>query len=234
METPTPKIRTRIAVAALVLLGIGAALELYYGGLGARLGRLAELMREKESMSMFMESLGPSAPFYFIAIQAAQVVLAPIPGEATGFVGGYLFGIFPGFIFATMGLTIGSVINFFLGRFFGRKYLKFFISEKSLEKFRDLLRRQGVVVGFLLFLIPGFPKDVLCLIVGLGSMPLAVFLVISTLGRMPGTLLLAIQGASVYEAHYTLFAIVAGVTVLIGAGAALNKQRIYTFLERFK
>ena len=234
MKNPIPKNKIRIALAILVLLGMAAAWAFFGGDLTAGIKNVTGFLKEKERMSAFMQSVGADAPLYFIGIQAAQVVLAPIPGEATGFVGGYLFGIFPGFVFSTLGIMIGSIINFFLGRFFGRKYLKFFTSAKNLERFRDLLRRQGVIVGFLLFLIPGFPKDVLCLIIGLGAMPLAAFLVICTLGRMPGTLLLCIQGASVHEAHYKAFAVTAAATVLIGAAAAIYKKRIYKYLERLK
>ncbi|MBI9074782.1 MAG: TVP38/TMEM64 family protein [Desulfatibacillum sp.] len=234
MKAPLPKKKAWIVFAILALVGGGIALAIHGDALIAGLKNLVGFMKEEERMSEFMQSFGPDAPIIFIGIQAAQVVLAPIPGEATGFVGGYFFGTIPGAIYSSIGLMIGSLINFYLGRFMGRRYLKFFVSDNSLERFRNLLKRQGVLVGFLLFLIPGFPKDSLCLIIGLGSMPVVAFLIISTLGRIPGTLLLSIQGASVHEAHYSAFGAVAAVTVLIGVIATLNKQKIYKFLERLK
>jgi len=91
-------------------------------------------------------ALGPfGAPLAFITVQILQVVLAPIPGEASGFVGGYLFGVLPGLVYSTVGLTIGSVINFTLGRLLGRRYVAAWMSAESLLRFDALAKRQGAI-----------------------------------------------------------------------------------------
>ena len=73
----------------------------------------------KERIHNSIASFGPYAPLAFIAFQILQVVLAFIPGEFTGFIGGYLFGIGPGFAFSTIGLSLGSLLAFSISRWLG-------------------------------------------------------------------------------------------------------------------
>src|SRR3989304_95117 len=70
---------------------------------------------------------GPWGPLVFIGLQALQVVVAPIPGEATGVIGGYLFGTLPGLIYSTIGLTLGSCLGFGLGRWLGLPFVRRFV-----------------------------------------------------------------------------------------------------------
>jgi uncharacterized membrane protein YdjX (TVP38/TMEM64 family) len=135
-----------------------------------------------------VQSAGWAAPLVFIGLQIAQVIAAPIPGEATGFIGGYIFGAAQGFLFSSIGLTLGSMINFGLGRVLGRRYVRKLIPEKSFERLDRLINRQGIIVIFLMLLIPGFPKDYLCLLLGLSTLSPKLFVLLAAIGRMPGTL----------------------------------------------
>ena len=69
---------------------------------------------DKDRIKQFLEAMGPLAPLLFVGVQILQVVFAPIPGEATGFIGGFLFGVPLGMLYSTIGLTIGSVLAFLL------------------------------------------------------------------------------------------------------------------------
>lgn len=73
----------------------------------------------KERVNNFVISFGSYAPLVFIGLQILQVLLAPIPGEFTGFVGGYLFGIVPGLIYSTVGLSLGSLFAFLIAHGLG-------------------------------------------------------------------------------------------------------------------
>ena len=137
-----------------------------------------------------------SSPASFMALQAVQVVLPFIPGDVTGFLGGYLFGTIWGFLYSTVGLTLGSYVAFRLARRYGQPLVVRLIKPRLLRKFRFLRTRKGLLVSGLCFLIPGFPKDALCYLLGLGAMEMEAFLLISSLGRLPGTLLLSLQGST--------------------------------------
>jgi uncharacterized membrane protein YdjX (TVP38/TMEM64 family) len=111
-------------------------------------------------------------------------VAAPIPGELTGFIGGT--------VYSTIGLIIGSWIAFMLVRFFGEPILEKVVKKEVFEKFDHFMGHKGLFVSFLLFLIPGFPEDYLCYIMGVRLIPTGTFIIISTAGRLLGTIMLSV------------------------------------------
>jgi uncharacterized membrane protein YdjX (TVP38/TMEM64 family) len=163
----------------------------------------------------FLDSLGPVAFIGFILLQTAQVVIAPIPGEVTGFLGGILYGPFLGVILSTIGLTLGSYIAFALSRVFGRPLVDKFVDKKTMSRFDYLLHHKGAFLIFILFLIPGFPKDFLCYILGLGHLNTAEFLVIGGTGRLMGTILLTLGGNYIRKHEYYNFSVLLGIAIVI-------------------
>jgi uncharacterized membrane protein YdjX (TVP38/TMEM64 family) len=179
---------------------------------------LGKFYTRRRRLARFLSSLGPYSAAVFMLLQALQVVISPLPGELTGVVGGYVYGVNVGFLFSTLGLTLGSWIAFELASIFGRPLVEKFVAKNILDKFHFLPTNAGAVISFLLFIIPGFPKDYLCYILGLTGMNLGTFLIVSTLGRMPGTYLLTMQGASIGSGQYEtaiIIAAISGVLVLI-------------------
>jgi uncharacterized membrane protein YdjX (TVP38/TMEM64 family) len=194
--------------------------------------RSYELLTDRDTLYRFVSAFGVGAPTAFVTIQILQVILAPVPGEATGFFGGYLFGAGKGFLYSTIGLTVGSLINFGLGRFLGRRFIRKWIPKTKLERMDDAVKRQGILVLFLLFIFPGFPKDYLSLFLGVTALPLKIFVVIATIGRMPGTLMLSMQGALLYEKMYGVFALVLGGCILLVAIAYKYREKVYRWAEK--
>ena len=173
------------------------------------------LFFSKDRFEGFITSFGPNSVFVFILLQMVQVLISPLPGDVTGLIGGYLYGAALGTLYSTVGLVLGSVTAFFLARFLGLPFVERFIRPSVIRKYDDFLEHKGLFISFILFLIPGFPKDTLCYILGLSHMKPANFLVISTLGRLLGTILLSIQGISVREHKDMVFFVVLGVMVVI-------------------
>ena len=178
------------------------------------LGDVGEFYSSKQRLRRFLVSFGPYSAAVFTLLQALQVVIAPIPGELTGVVGGYLYGNAFGFLLSTLGLTLGSWVAFELANGLGRPFVERLIKKEIIAKFNFVTTNIGVTTCFLLFLLPGFPKDYLCYVLGLSRMELGTFLIISTLGRMPGTYLLTLQGASIRSHQYSMAVIVAVISVV--------------------
>jgi len=174
-----------------------------------------QFFMDRERVRAFLDSLGPLSFLGFILLQALQVVAAPIPGEATGVLGGFLYGPLLGLFLSTIGLTAGSWINFSLSKTFGRPFVDRFVSKKTIDKYDYLLHHKGAFLVFVLFLIPGFPKDILCYIIGLGHLTTREFLLISTVGRFGGTVLLTLGGTYLRHHQYYRFSILLGVAVVI-------------------
>ncbi len=185
----------------------------------------------KERAREFLESLGPIAFLGFIILQVAQVVFAPIPGEVTGILGGYFFGLFWGIVLSTIGLTLGSYIAFALSRHFGRPLVEKLVDRAMLDRFDYVLHKKGLAVIFLLFLLPGFPKDYLCFILGLGHLTTLEFLTVSTVGRVFGTILLTLGGGYIRCEQYGRLYILIGIATVIFLVAYFLRHKIESFLK---
>jgi uncharacterized membrane protein YdjX (TVP38/TMEM64 family) len=85
---------------------------------------LVRLYVDKKFLKSILKQWGILAPILFMVLQALQVIISPIPGDATGFLGGYLFGEWLGLLYSTIGLTVGSVAAFWLGRWLGARYVR--------------------------------------------------------------------------------------------------------------
>ena len=229
--------RAKIASVLLVLAGtalVGLVLFVNWAPVWERIVTWYSVVTDQKQVEAFLRAWGPiGAPLAFVGVQILQVVFAPIPGEASGFVGGYLFGALPGLVYSTIGLTTGSVINFSLGRVLGRRYIAKFIPADYLRRFDALAKRQGAIIFFIFFVFPGFPKDYLCLFLGLTSLSLKVFILMAGIGRIPGTLMLSLQGAEVFQQDYTVLAILIAITLAFIIAACFWRERIYEWIERF-
>ena len=188
---------------------------------------------DKGRLIRFIESLGAWGFAGFILLQVIQVVMAPIPGEATGFLGGYLYGPFLGTLLSTVGLTIGSYIAFSLSRSFGRPLTDRFVDKATMDRFDYLLHHKGVFLVFLLFLVPGFPKDIFCYILGLGHLTTLEFLAIASTGRLFGTLLLTMSGHYLRDAQYGHLFILSGIAIVVIILIFVYKNRLERMLREW-
>ncbi|HYA31090.1 MAG TPA: VTT domain-containing protein [Acidobacteriota bacterium] len=185
-----------------------------------------------DKLSKFLQNLGPYSPAVFVLLQFLQVVAAPFPGELTGVAGGYVYGETFGFLLSTVGLSLGSWVAFELANILGRPFVERFVKRDVLERFNFLTTNTGVAICFVLFLFPGFPKDYLCYVLGLSRMKLSTFLLVSIIGRLPGTYLLTMQGATIRSEQYSTFVIFSLVSVGILAVAYIYRNQLFDWVKR--
>ncbi|WP_162458840.1 TVP38/TMEM64 family protein [Desulfosarcina ovata] len=230
MKRWNPKYRWWIIA---ILLGTGLLLLLLFRHeMASGLMTAYRWIANREEVARVVNAFGRGAPLAFMALQVLQVVLAPVPGEATGFIGGYLFGTLGGFLYSSLALALGSWINFGIGRYLGKRFVRRWVPADKLDRFDHLLKRQGIIVLLILFIFPGFPKDYLCLFLGITAVPLKAFLLIATFGRMPGTLMLSLQGEFLFQKNYLFFAVVFGVTGVAAWLSIRYRDRIYRWMEK--
>lgn len=233
--------RRKLLIRGIIFAGLVALLFVFsrfvpqpidvLGPLGADLEDLDRIYSSSERLKQFLESLGPYSPAVFVLLQVLQVIAAPVPGELTGVVGGYVYGQMVGFILSTVGLTLGSWVAFELANILGRPFVERFVKKEMMEKFKFLTTNTGALICFLLFLFPGFPKDYLCYLLGLSRMKLGTFLIVSTIGRLPGTYLLTIQGASIRNQEYYTAVAVAVICAVVLFIAYLYRAEIFHWIK---
>ncbi len=216
------------------LLGVLIVLAIcrYRPQLWVQTVRLWNLFQDRHQLKVVLRSYGPYSPLVFILLQIIQVVVAPIPGEAIEFLGGYVFGVWAGMLYSMIGLILGSWSAFGIARIFEKQAVEKFVSPKLRRKFDYLIGHEGVILSFLLFLIPGFPKDTLCYILGLTRMHWGIFLIISTIGRIPGTLMATLQGAKAFDQQYVTLLILLMISVLIILVFYIYHRAIHEWIKK--
>lgn len=190
-----------LAAGLLVSLGIGVMLGYVY--LWPHVQPYYDLITNKEQIRNFFKASGAWAPIVYMLLEAGQVltIFWPVPMEIAG---GFVFGLPLGMFYSMIGLTAGAVMAFLLGRWLEKTYLRRVIDPEKLQRFRQIMKREGALTAFIIYLIPGVPKDFVGYILGFTSLSLKFFAVAVFIFRLPSTFLLTLQGAEAAKGHYWL------------------------------
>lgn len=171
------------------------------------------------------------APAIFIGLQALQVIIAPFPGELTGLLGGYLFGQWVGLLYSTIGLTLGSLVAFAVGRWLGARFIQRLVSPRTWSRLGFIVEAEGAILCFVVYVIPGLPKDLACYLFGLSPIPFWLFAVLSTLGRIPHTWVLSAQGAQTAAGDYLELVVLTAVVLAVALPLYYYRKRLVGWLR---
>lgn len=204
----------------LVLLFLAAAAYLYFS-------RYMGIMSDPEKIRAAIASFGRYGILAFAGIQAVQVIAFFIPGEVVQIAGGYIYGTFFGSLLSLAGITAGSIIVYSISRVFGRPLVRRIISERHMEFFDRVLRLGSIhYIIFLLYLIPGIPKDVLGYVCGISEVRFGNFLLYSTLGRMPAIIVSSYFGAGLGGGNRWVLVVIAAVMTALFAAGIFQGERL--------
>ena len=180
----------------------------------------------------FINSQGASGALMYIMLQIMHVIIVVIPGEFVQIGGGYIFGTFLATVYMTVGTIVGELIVFFMSRMLGHEIINDFVPKDKLEKFNNLLNNpKSDITMFVLFLIPGIPKDALVYAAGFTPIKPMKFIVISLIARFPGLLGSAYIGSNLHSENYKAVIIMSvAVTILFVIGL-ITKDKIIHFIH---
>jgi uncharacterized membrane protein YdjX (TVP38/TMEM64 family) len=192
------------------------------------------ILRDRESLRAWILARNGWGEFAFIALQILQVVIFVIPGEIVQVAGGYVFGFWKGSALTLAGITLGSIVNFYAGRFLGRPFVEAIFRKGRIEEIEKVTGSGKAAAGFfLLFVIPGLPKDVLCYVAGVSRLSLVVFIGISMMGRLPGVLGSSFMGSAAFAGSYRAALVVLTVASVLFFLGLFFKEKITVSLARF-
>ncbi len=182
-----------------------------------------------ERFRLFVEEHWFSGSLIFMAICFVQVVIAFIPGEAVEIAAGVIFGPFWGTLLCLLGITLGSIVVILLVRLFGRKFVESLYSRDKIDSLPILNnpKKRNTMV-FLLFFIPGTPKDLMTYIVGLTEMSIPMYIILTTIARIPSILMSTLGGDAVGEGKIIKAIIIFAATALISGAGYL----VYTLIQK--
>ena len=188
--------------------------------------RMIEFVSEPNKFRQWVDDIGFKSRLIFIGMVAIQVVVAIIPGEPLEIGAGYAFGIWEGTLLCMLGILIGSTIVFLFTRFFGAKFVETIYPREKLLKYKFLQNRKKLnLITFILFLIPGTPKDVLTYFIGLTPMKLSTWIIITCTARIPSVITSTIGGNALGLKDYK-YAIIAFTIAVIISGFGLFIHRL--------
>ena len=186
-----------------------------------------------ETLIELITSQGPLGVLILLGMQLLQIIVAFIPGEVVQIAAGMMYGPLWGSVVILVGCVLSSMVAYELVHKLGAPFVRSMVGEKQLLKFRqfELSGKFGVTV-FILFLIPGFPKDVLTYIVPLSDMNLRTFLLLSTIGRTPGVIISTYAAAGLADGNIVTSVIIFVVAALIAIIVLLLRNRIIDAISR--
>ena len=206
----------------LILAGFGLT---YWREIWAVLTR----PQARDAFIEFVRGKGVLGVFIFLGIQLLQVVVAFLPGEAVEFAAGLLYGTWAGLLLCLLGILLASCTVYAFVRLFGAKR----IDEKAFTKYRFLRDEAHIRFSvFLVFFIPGTPKDLLTYLGPFLPIPAWQFLIISTLARIPSVLTSTFAASQLAEGSWQVSVAVFAVTGLVALLCLAFEEHILTWFRR--
>lgn len=182
--------------------------------------RFSKIAKTGEEFRDFIKGYGTYGAFVAIGIQTLQVLIALIPGEFVEIGMGYAYGWFEATLFSLVGVAIGSSLIFLLVKKFGIRFVEIFVSRDKINELKFIRSEEKLKrLTFILFFIPGTPKDLLTYFIGLTRMSLKDFLGITLFARIPSLVSSTVGGNFIGEKRYieaVVLFIITGIVSLLG------------------
>lgn len=170
--------KPRLYLGIAAVLALAAVLSLMLWQLS---DPLARLLLQAANLRLWILSFGALAPLVYTGIFSLQILLAPLPGNFMGLMGGYLFGALLGTLYSGVGLALGAGLAMLIARHFGRPLLERFFAPSQLDYWENRLRIQSPITWWLIFFFP--VPDLIFYAAGLTSAPLRLLLLAVLTGR---------------------------------------------------
>lgn len=211
-STLSPKTKKIVGIASIVVLvGFMAAIFWFVGR------PILQFASQPEQFRAWVQSRGIWGHLAFVGMMLLQVIVAIIPGEPLEIGAGYAFGAIEGTLLCIGAIVIGSGIIFLLVRRFGVKFIELFFPIEKIRSIKILSNPTKLnLTAFIVFFIPGTPKDLLSYLVGLTDMKFTHWLLISGIARIPSVVTSTISGNALGLGQYWFAAITFGITAVLG------------------
>lgn len=171
----------------------------------------------------------------FLILQVVQVVVALIPGGIIQIIAGVAFGGVWGTVLSLVGVIIGTYIVFVIVRKLGSPIVEAFIDKKGIKQFSFLNDNKKLELAvFILFLIPGIPKDTLTYIAPLTKIKMPNFILLSTVARIPALVMSCVFGSSLGNGNIVTAIVMFSVIAVLGVVGILYRDKIISKVKTFK
>ncbi len=217
INKPTPVIDPELRHRRIVSLTVTAIVVIFSLVIAYFVGRpLIKTARDPQLFREWIESCGWWGKFAMIGIMMLQVVVAVIPGEPFELGAGYAFGAWEGALLCLIGAALASALIMFVVGKFGVKVVELFFSKDKIKSLSFMMNSKKLnLLTFILFLIPGTPKDLMVYLIGITPMKIRTFMWISTIARIPSVVSSTLTGSMLGAQKYWLAVVTYGITIIV-------------------
>lgn len=210
----------KLALLALILIGVPLYIFFFQHD-------LIEYFSSLKNIRMWLAEYKAQSIFIYIGAQVFQIIICIIPGQALQFAAGYMYGFWLGYIFSLVGAAIGSAVVYYLARILGHDALHFLFGQGKITEMIDHMNsRKGIIITFIIFLVPGIPKDLCSYAAGLSNVKLKPYLIVSLIGRTPGMMGSLIIGRQIGAGGYVSAAVIAAVAIVLCILGVIFRKKI--------
>ncbi len=216
----------KLAFLVLLIVGVPAFVYIKFG---------SEIFSQNFSQDIisYLEAHRSESFAIIILLQAVQVIVCILPGQPIQIAGSYMFGIAGALLASLVGAVIGVTVSFFLSRFLGRNAMHVLFGEDRINYYREKLNSaKGILLVFLIYLIPGIPKDLTSYAAGISEIRFPPFLVASTVGRTPAMMGSILFGYFFKRGDYISISILCVIAVVITGICLIKRKDILELLDR--
>lgn len=180
----------------------------------------------REAFKSFVDDMGFGGWLITLGIQLLQIFIALIPGEPVELMLGYVWGPWLGTITCLIGVFIGTAVIYLAVRKLGMPFVKKMVGTDDLTRYKFLSDKNKVeLTVFILFFIPGTPKDALTYIAPIAPINPVKYLLIATFARIPSIVTSTILGDSIAQGDYLMAVIVFVITAAISVSGIIFGNR---------
>lgn len=228
------KARIKIAITILkliillvVVVGIPLYITIYHREFISQFDSL-------DTVNAYLEKYKTASVFVYIGIQIMQIVVSIVPGQPMQFAAGYAYAFGLGYLYSIIGAAIGTILTFYLARSLGKDALHLIFGEKRIAKFIARLNsKRAFILVFVIFLIPGLPKDLFAYAAGVSEMKLRVFLIISLVGRTPGMMCSIMIGSMFNRGSYFGIVALTIIAVVLCVWGIKNHEKLTQMMDKW-
>lgn len=218
----------KLIILVFILIGIPMLLYIFSNGNLFNKNYLSNIMKNFKN-NKFLEI------FILILFQILQIIICILPGQPIQLYASYHNGILGGFLISITGAIIGTFITFNIANLLGKDAIKSIFNETKVEKYMKKLSHDKVyTIIFIIYLVPGFPKDLISYLAGISEIKIKPFLILSTIGRIPGLLGSLLVGNFLAKKNYIGIIILSIIVVIIFLISYFKKDAIMKLIMENK
>ena len=222
------KILSLFQLALLLAIVVGIPAILYF-----RNPEIIENFRSLEKFNEWIAQYKSVGILIYIVCQIVQIVISVLPGQVIQIAGGYLFGFLTTFLISIIGAAAGTLITFYLAKLLGRNAIILICGEERFHKYQRIMSTQRArKVIFLIYLIPGLPKDLMAYAAGVSGINAFEFILLSLAGRIPAMTVSILFGVSLYSDNYLSAVLIAAAMAVILLICFIKRKKLTAFIEK--